>query len=532
MTSSILRPKQYQIGDFVFGDGTLFNVEQFDVAGYEVNVQDFQASSSDEIRFGSDSLKPMPIQLTINAFQNRALENIVALTKYTGELDFSDDPTVGEFVREWRDDSTRKNWGELKPLIVCREDGTPVRVYGRPGKLAVSKPDPNAAYRKLIAEFRRSDTLAYSNYEWLMNLQQTEVATAVRASQFGMGNAPSWLRLLFVGPMTNPIAQIGSLTVELATDIENGDMVEVSAYPWARRVVRASDGASLASSLVSPYLDKLQFPANSPIEVSWNATNVNTVLGSVGFSSLSGWSTIQYFGPSGAAGTMGVSGNLLRWTASGTKERAAVMIRNTDTLSNYQLVGMTMANPAEDVAFGSDPVNRIIGRSNTAGTQYLYWDITFRECWYGYHLNGTDYRLSKVFKITNCLETLQRIIGNAFSSSFGLTGAPVENWDYEVEFGNAGELSSTLRVNGHTFAVTAPNLGGEAEIDPNSIALSATGNRRTGLGMGAMSKGILGQSMPGTVSQFWYKDNPPPEVAATLNASAVIMLWRDAWYEI
>ena len=42
----ILKPGQYQIGDFVFSYDTMFNVEKFDNAsGWDVNVQDFQSLS-------------------------------------------------------------------------------------------------------------------------------------------------------------------------------------------------------------------------------------------------------------------------------------------------------------------------------------------------------------------------------------------------------------------------------------------------------------------------------------------------------
>ena len=95
-----LEPGQYQIGDFVFGFGTLFNVEDFDIGGYEVNNQDFQVTASDEIRFGKDSFKPLPIQLIVNARENRLLPNIAALTSETREFHFENDRTAGSFVKK------------------------------------------------------------------------------------------------------------------------------------------------------------------------------------------------------------------------------------------------------------------------------------------------------------------------------------------------------------------------------------------------------------------------------------------------
>ena len=150
-----LTPGQYQIGSFVFGSDTMFTVEKIELGGYDVNAQDFQVSSSDEIRFGVDSFKPLPIQIIINAFENRVLGNVVALAGSSGSIPVS--PEVGNFIQEWRDDGARTVWGATKPLYYCREDGTTVAINGRPGKLAVSNKDPNKAYRKIVAEYRCAD---------------------------------------------------------------------------------------------------------------------------------------------------------------------------------------------------------------------------------------------------------------------------------------------------------------------------------------------------------------------------------------
>ena len=150
-----LEPGQYQIGDFVFGRGTLFTVEKIDLGGYDVNAQDFQVSTSDEVRFGMDTFKPLPIQFSINAFENRTLTNVAALT-HSSSQNFGN-PMIWQFMYEWRDDSSRKVWGAVKPLYYCREDGTSVEINGRPGKLAVSQKDPNRSYRKILAEYRCAD---------------------------------------------------------------------------------------------------------------------------------------------------------------------------------------------------------------------------------------------------------------------------------------------------------------------------------------------------------------------------------------
>ena len=334
--SNNLEPGQYQIGDFVFGSGTMFNVEDFDIGGYEVNNQDFQVTASDEIRFGKDSFKPLPIQLIINARENRLLANVASLVNETRDLHFENDRTAGRFVREWRSDPVREKRGELKPLLFCRDDGKVVRIYGRPGKTAVSRKRVGGLERKIVAEFRRSDTLCYSDFEWFVHTRPGEIVDVLRAIDFDQGDAPSWLRFVLIGPMIHPIIQLGTLTIELDEELDTGDIVEISSYPWGRRVVRLNDGANLSAKLISPYLDKLRFDADSVYQMSWTATGTNEESAEVDFSTYpedpDGLPTdtweIGYYGP--GEGTLGIQTILghkrLAWASAGAAVIAASAI--------------------------------------------------------------------------------------------------------------------------------------------------------------------------------------------------------------
>lgn len=519
-----LKPGQYQIGDFIFGDGTMFNVEEFDsLGGYDVNVQDFQGFLSDENRFGSDNLKPMPVQLKINARTNYALPHIVSMTGSPTPV--FDDPTIGEFVNEWRADDVRKSWGALKPLYMCRADGTLVRMYGRPGKVAVTRLPHNGQAQTITAEYRRSDALVHSDVEWFTNVQGNEIATIVRSSDLGNGDGAGYLRFILIGPMTHPIIQLGSLTIELDYELLPGDVVEISSYPWERRVILASNGISLAASLVSPYLDKLVFPANSSLQVSWTATNINTIVRQVNFASFdtNDWYSTAY--SNSGAGTMAISNGRWTWNNQTNQTNTAIKIYKTATVTNYQLVGCTLHTPAELVIAGIECSNRIIGRSNSDWSQYLYWDITYTHCWFGVHQNGNDYIISQKFKIQTLMDKIKRVLGDMFFNTFGALGVPAEDWKYEVEFGTAaGELHSNLRINGHLFTASMPS----ALLPYLNVSLSPTANRLSGIGMTATPKGVA-QSIPGQISDFHVRDNPPDDIASQVNASAVYMLWRDSW---
>ncbi|AVD99639.1 minor tail protein [Mycobacterium phage Cuke] len=524
MVNKNLEPGQYQLGDFVFGFGTLFTVENFDPMGYDVNVQDYQSQLSSEIRFGSDSLKPLPIQIELNAFTNKLMGNIASLVGDTRELNFENDRQIGQFTREWRADEIRDKWGELKPLLICRKsDGRVVQAFGRPGKLAVSKPD-HEGMRKVVGEFRRSDTLYYNDFEWFLQVRAGEVATVYRPYAMKMGDGDSWLRFILVGPMKNPIIQLGSITINLDHELEAGEVVEISSYPWARRAIRLNDGLSLNAKVTQPYLEKLNFPPNTPIQVSWNATDTNTQVEEVDFSdetntsdglNLTDWTATNYVGTDGH---WEIFNGVIRWVDSGNGNRLATSIYKSPTITPYQKVGMTLATPAEGSLLGSEECsNRIIGRSNATGTEYLYWDITYTRCWFGHHKDGVDTILSEIYSLRDTMDIIAQMISAAFAPIFGY-GVPQNDWVYDAEFGTgAGELTSTLKINDHQ-AVTFEGV--------SDLVLPST-NLYTGTGMRSTTR-ALGQSTPGSVSEWHMRDNSP----VPQDISAVYMFWRDAWQNI
>lgn len=534
MTGRNLEPGQYQIGEFVFGTGTLFNVEEFDIGAYEVNVQDHQIPANDDLLFGQDTLKPMPIQITINARKNKILENMAALTQSSlaSQLNFENDRRPGRFAKEWRADEIRTQWGALKPLLICRSDGRTVRVYGRPGKLAIPPLDLREQGQKIVAEFRRSDTLCYSDIEWYVQARPNEVVTITRAEDFDMGNAPCWLRFLLIGPMKHPIIQLGSLVIELDIELATGEVCEVSSYPWQRRVIRANDGLSLNSRLLRPYLDKLKFEAESGIELSWTATDTTADLEEFPFDSLpdgplssSEWWIDER--DDGGSGSITLNNGLLQWNTSGASDHFITAVNKTPTLTRYQLVEHKLATPGEwSITRDDQPRNRIIGHSNDSRTEYSYWDFTHDYFWFGHHRNGVDQRVSEVYRIRRCLEILRLVWGSMIDGVFGINLMPQNNWVYTAEFGNgAGEKGSTFRINGHIVA-THDGLNDQVTVDDSHLY--------TGLGMKGTAK-LVTQHMPGRVAYHNFRDNAPPEVMEEVVAaqpSAVYMLWRDAWQTI
>jgi hypothetical protein len=76
--------------------------------------------------------------------------------------------------------------------------------------------------------------------------------------------------MVFFGPMTHPVVTYGDQTLELTTHIDAGKVLEVSSYPWSRRVVD-SDGINRRTEVIGDtlYLDQIKFYAGQSIDISW-----------------------------------------------------------------------------------------------------------------------------------------------------------------------------------------------------------------------------------------------------------------------
>jgi len=272
-----LVPGQYQLGSRIIGRGTTVRVESCDIKPYDQNNQDYQVSRADEIRFGEDSLKPSTIELTFDVINNKMRPGYESLKpNFWAEM-----PRVEEFANMWRNDKNRKVAGSMTALYICGKDGLTRIVTGRPGQFTYSKQEVYDEFTQCLAEFRRNDTLAYTAVEAVQELElSAEPVYLMRET----GDGPdTWLRLLLVGPLTNPVITVGDQQIKLDYEIEEGNAVEISSYPWQRRAVDAN-GVNLASNLVgdTQYLDKFVLPYMTPIPLRWTSDEVNTMVPALG----------------------------------------------------------------------------------------------------------------------------------------------------------------------------------------------------------------------------------------------------------
>ena len=242
---------QYQLGDLVMGKHTNIVVTNFEVQPYDLNAQDYQISRSDEMRFGKDNFKPTGIQMTMEVIYNWLLDP----WKASNPNFWADKPTVNDLAEEWRANDIRGMWGQIKPLYFCGRDGITKMVFGRPGSFTAEKVSELSTVVKCIGEFRRADTVSYHSTEYAINMTTSSNV----ARQYG--NTDTWCRILVNGPATNPAFNIAGQVIQVNATITSGQIMEISSYPWARRIV-TNVGQNLRNALSSGsvYLDKLKVP--------------------------------------------------------------------------------------------------------------------------------------------------------------------------------------------------------------------------------------------------------------------------------
>lgn len=280
-----MQPFQYQLQGITFGRGSNIPVSKVDIQPYNVNNQDFQVDRTDENRFGIDTLVPAPLVFTMAVQENYVLPQFANLTP--GGFDPDDlfamrGTVLAQLAKTWKAKETRAFWGAVIPLLCCTSDGEVLRIYGRPGKFQYApRYNDRASWIDVQAEFRRGDTYAHSDIEYYVGdpvisangmAPGADPVMAVR----GEADADSWVRILIQGPCTHPLVTYGGDVIELDVSIEDGVLLEISSYPWMRRVVDSNDINWRAKVIGNTkYLDQIQFAAGASIPVSWTCSDAN-----------------------------------------------------------------------------------------------------------------------------------------------------------------------------------------------------------------------------------------------------------------
>lgn len=269
MAGRNLRPFQYQISDLVFGKYTDYPVLGRKPQAYEINNQDTQVVQSNEIQFGKDTLKAGPIVFKIGVRDNAPVRYLA--NSLPADLVDKSSKLLTALQKEWKADDIRQQFGEVLPIIYCDGYGSVRRVYGRPRKFEYTPKTETSSFNVVTCEFQRIDTQTYSDTEFFVSL--VNGADPVVHTRDG-GDAQAWYRILLYGPMAaGATVNVGVNNFVYNEDILAGDFVEISSYPWQRRVVD-SNGINKRRQLIgnTKYLNVPKLPPNTSISMSWSAS--------------------------------------------------------------------------------------------------------------------------------------------------------------------------------------------------------------------------------------------------------------------
>lgn len=269
--SNNLRRYQWQINDIVFGAHTQYTILGTNIASYNVNAQDSQIPLADQVTMGQDSRQAQSVNFTIGVHDNAPTPHFTNSLPW--DLTLKSSLLLEDLQDAWFADDVKQQWGQYKPLIFCDGYGITKMIFGRPRKFQYSTKTKTSRWRKVTAEFARMDTLCYAEIEtrtdFLVNgADPVDYTTASRAN--------TWFRVYLNGPMSNPHIIVGDNDIQLGMDIADEVQVEVSSYPWARRIID-SNGINWRTKLIgnTKYLDQLLLPKNTPIPMSWSATGTS-----------------------------------------------------------------------------------------------------------------------------------------------------------------------------------------------------------------------------------------------------------------
>lgn len=265
-----LQEGQYKFGEFIFGRGTQCVVSSLEQTGYSVSAGDSSVPMTDEIRFGKDYFAPATILITVSAMENHMIDAV-----YDGG-DYLEFPSASDlmesFMREWRADEVRSIWGYTKPLTYRRLGQTRM-MYGRPRDIAAPARRKGTGWYDIVCSYQRADTFSYSEQQYgALDLAPSVTSPIIRQD----GSAPTWFEIYLVGPISNPIINIGPHRIEIQHVLPAGQIIQISSVPWERRAV-SSSGFNLAPKLIgtSPYLSDLRFPAGTNWNVSFTGSGTN-----------------------------------------------------------------------------------------------------------------------------------------------------------------------------------------------------------------------------------------------------------------
>jgi len=268
-----LQDGQFQLGNTVFGVGTVYPCEPPEFGPPDLTVNDTPRPGMDGLRIGRETRqgRTLTFDLGVQGYGNG---------KPGGQLMFE---RLAALEKEWMFEPIR-DFPQICQPLSYRRAGETRRVYGRPRRFSPVFPDTMAPWIDVTADYQTLDHYSYSE-----TIYYTNVGT-VAASKAGLrapvrtpislvstptqtnpnpikvgGTSPAWLRFFIFGPITNPVVEVaGAFRVELNVALRYDEWAIIDPTPWGQ-MVRKSDASNLAGYLSwnTPPMSRMKVPPGS-----------------------------------------------------------------------------------------------------------------------------------------------------------------------------------------------------------------------------------------------------------------------------
>lgn len=220
-----------------------------DLGQRDIRVQDIEAPREDGGNHGVDYHGGTTITFELNVL---------------GDSWEAQSDQLDQFLRTWRDERFRNASGRYGILQV-QHAGRIRRCYGRPRRAAGTDEDlTHEGYTGLIADFATRDGKFYDEDETVLSVSSvlptfygltdpltdplTMPTPTTRPATLSIAGQPTWVRVVFHGPCTNPVVDLGDFKIKLNATIAAQRKVTVDPRPWSRGVL-GSGNVNFAGSL-------------------------------------------------------------------------------------------------------------------------------------------------------------------------------------------------------------------------------------------------------------------------------------------
>lgn len=257
MSATPLIDGQYELGDYLFGEGSFCRVEEMVPNSPDSQANDVANPDEDGIRMGSEYRRGRLITFKINVLTTGSALDVLNDLESAWE--------AGEYRME----------AETYTTLRMKRGGRTRRVYGRPRRFSATTKRSTSGWVPVTADFQcihhyyfddlpKQSTVAIVppttggfTVPFTVPFSVTGSVGSRTGSVTIAGKKPSWPIYTIHGPITYPVIDmvgIGSVSMPIAlTDMQ---FVVIDTRPWVRRVTR-NDGVNMAGAL-DPFASALK----------------------------------------------------------------------------------------------------------------------------------------------------------------------------------------------------------------------------------------------------------------------------------